>query len=106
MDQAAHRLHEPEILAVRRSHRCREHPIVRWDLRIVPGHHPRAHDAHARAPRPRARGGDTGPVTPARLAAEARLLGGTAARAFDRVSRRADEWRRSDHATPILGDDL
>ena len=43
---------------------------------------------------------------PARLAAEARLLGGAAAPAARRVSRRADQRRRSDHAPAVLGADL
>ncbi len=33
VDQAAHRLHEPAVLAVRRPHRLREHPPVRRHLR-------------------------------------------------------------------------
>ena len=46
------------------------------------------------------------PRDSARLAAEARVLRRAAARAADRVSRRADERRRSDHAPPVLGADL
>ena len=86
---------------------AREHPAVRRHLR------PHATRRSASAPtRMLARLGldarrrPVRPVDSARLAAEARVLGRAPAPAAHRVSRRADERRRSDHAPPVLGADL
>ena len=87
---------------------AREHPPLRRHLRPDDrGRSASAPNAMLDAPRPRARGRTTlVRAAAARLAAEARVLGRAPAPAAHRLSRRADERRRSDHAPAVLGADL
>ena len=105
-DQAAHRLYEPALFALRRPHGAREHTPLCRRLRLGTLRDVAQHGIGAQPAALQERGRYAGGFAAAGVEAEAGLLGGYAAPAPGGFSRRAHGWGRPGDPAAVLGDDL